>query len=733
MANTFFFMRDLFIMEFIMKCDLVTIFTLSQTGQYARDLVKAFFSCNLRLLVALFVGDAHVDTFFTVLELSLSGIGGSTATSVLTFPYRHKWKPTNLNIFLPRGYMFVWRDFLDSIGLAEAAVQHGVSPKHAHTTHAHVVYETKLKDFTIALTESLDESILTILTGATTTFCTNIWTCSDVYIMYMKLATEKRALEGWFPTSVRSAVKMHRRGYRSSISTTSWNEPCGINCPTRRRYLNTDKDVAFFRWGGLSNQHGDNTSTIGIPVFDVDRSWRLGDIQGTGTVSLYSFTFGTTLLFPLPHPRIHLCNLPVMSYAALYSRHRSHATTLFPQIDFEKNHPLSTSQRTKLASLMRLPYGPKWASFLSTLDFLTLFKFSLESRAIFRVVMQFVRANDRPPPRSSDSASSIRRGPLEFLANVPTDIFPLIFSGLTLRDVLHLSWTSPDYHPLFARELQTVLTSLLSSFGLVYDEVRFMQTATLAVISGSTVARLLDSSVKPSNIDFYCPKPAYPWVGRFFEIATRYRPALPVGGSDRFEGIAECLQWHLPDMRHLVNIFCSESDSALECATYFPFSHLMAAITHYGVWFAYPSSSTKLLSMPNRDLVDASTPANRLALERLVKKYLRRGYSFVFNPVERHVCGAAYECPTTVRTTVDNGCLELFFPSHPFGAPFDPDHVYPLDRAVSWSLNGGACSNGEQALRGGIRPRANNEYVWWRARLESVLAECVASGRTSDA
>ncbi|KAJ7136461.1 hypothetical protein C8R43DRAFT_1132355 [Mycena crocata] len=278
MANTFFYMRDVFIMEFLMKCDLLTIFTLSHTGEYARDLVKAFFSCNLRLLVALFVTDAYVDAFFQILETSLSGIGGSTASSVLTYPYRHKWTPTNLNIFMPRGYLFIWRDFLDSIGLAEIDKQPGVSVKHAHTTHQHVVFSSFLDGFTISLSESLDSSIVTLISGATTTWCTNLWTCSDVYIMYMKLATEKRALEGWFPTSVRSAVTLHRRGIRSSISTTSWREPCGINCPVRWRHVNSNKGVGVFRWGGLLNQHSDNVSVIGIPDTDVDRRWRLGDI-----------------------------------------------------------------------------------------------------------------------------------------------------------------------------------------------------------------------------------------------------------------------------------------------------------------------------------------------------------------------------------------------------------------------------------------------------------------------
>ncbi|KAJ7136462.1 hypothetical protein C8R43DRAFT_1132356 [Mycena crocata] len=411
----------------------------------------------------------------------------------------------------------------------------------------------------------------------------------------------------------------------------------------------------------------------------------------------------------------------VMSYSALYSHHRVHATTVFPEIDFTRNHPLSASQRAKVVGLTRLPYGPKWRTFLSTLDIVTLFKFSLQSCDIFEIVMEFVIANQEDLGRPGDLLAA---GQSDSVAGAPVKVFPLIFSDLTLRDVLHLSWTSSKHHSIFGTEFQAALAALVTSFGLSYPQIRFMQTATLTVISGSTMSHLLDADIQPNNLDFYCPKPAYPWVGRFFEIASRYRPARTVDHCDLFEGISECLQWRRPDIHRLVNVFCSDSDSALECMTYFPFSHLMAAATHYGVWLAYPTSSTKKISMPNRDLVEVADPGNRQCLERLIKKYLSRNYSFAFHLASRHVCGTARECPVTVRTTIDDGCLQLFFPSHPFGAPVAPAHVYPADRAVSWSLNGASCPTGEQALSGAVRPRAHTRYVWWRVSLERLIAEC---------
>jgi hypothetical protein len=159
-ANEFFFIPEMFLMELLHRCDLFTVFALAKTckplasfgipsltpsrsGQYARDLVKSFFATNLRLLVAFFVSDQHVKKFYEVLEISGGAIAGSVTSSVLSFPYRHSWNPLNLNIIIPRGHLFMWEEFLTHIGLAPVAKQLGVDRKFHHTTFSHVVYSSK--------------------------------------------------------------------------------------------------------------------------------------------------------------------------------------------------------------------------------------------------------------------------------------------------------------------------------------------------------------------------------------------------------------------------------------------------------------------------------------------------------------------------------------------------------------------------------------------------------------
>ncbi|KAJ7120669.1 hypothetical protein C8R43DRAFT_959694 [Mycena crocata] len=376
--------------------------------------------------------------------------------------------------------------------------------------------------------------------------------------------------------------------------------------------------------------------------------------------------------------------------------------------DFEHRHPLSPAQQCRAINLRYRPYGPAWKCFLSKLDVITLFKFSLESKETFKIVMEYVRehevVSDPPTPEVSE-------GPSEFMSKIPIGVFPPVLSGLILRDVMHLSWRSPRYRPLLALELQMRLKSLLTQFGLLYDEIRFMQAATLTIVSGSTISHLLDTSITPSNIDFYSPKAAYPWVGRFFQVATRYEARGTVEHAERFEGITQSLRLSMPSTPLELNLFCSASDNALECTIYFPFSHLIAGITHYGFWFAYPSSTTKLLCFPNKDLVDIASPYNRRVLEGVIKKYMARGYAFLFYREGAHKCGAEYECPATVRTSVDDGCLQLPFASPPLGGLENVTEVYPEVKGVSWSLAGCACPDGTQISPRDIRPRADNSCM----------------------
>ncbi|KAJ6476672.1 hypothetical protein C8R47DRAFT_1220164 [Mycena vitilis] len=276
LAHTVFTLTDIFLGHLLYQCDLATIFLLAHSCQWARDQVKTFFRTNLRALLVFFVSELYIDKFYETLLLTLGGVAGSVASAALTYPYRHNWRPADLNIYVPFGNPHGWRDFFLVGNFAPAAVQPGVERRYSHAVHSHVVYESKKLGFTIALTESVDASILTPLAGTTSTFATNLFTSHDILSLYPYLLRRSRALEGWFPTPVMKAVAMGRRGIRSSFSTASWEVPCGWNCPVMFRYVRDSKGIGLFRWGGSENKFKDG-SDDGLPFTDNNVKWCLGD------------------------------------------------------------------------------------------------------------------------------------------------------------------------------------------------------------------------------------------------------------------------------------------------------------------------------------------------------------------------------------------------------------------------------------------------------------------------
>ncbi|KAJ7663745.1 hypothetical protein DFH06DRAFT_1128131 [Mycena polygramma] len=294
-ANEWFNMPEMLQDELLPHCDLGSLVAISKMNKYARDIVKKFTSGNLEYLVKQFIDQDDVPEFFNLLHSTLSGVAGSVVTAILTAPYRHEpglyqpptkntgvrrppiWLLKNLNVLMPQGCMPIWCAFLDGLNLSRAAVQPGVDRKYRHTTGDHVVYEARTLGLTILLSESRDDSILTPLIGATTTFSTNLATSANIYSLYGDLLTQRRAIEGWFPTEVPRATEINRRRIRSSFSTGSWGGPCGWSCPTLWRQVRDLAGVGVFHYGGAGERKFPDGSQEGIPHTDNDMKWRLGD------------------------------------------------------------------------------------------------------------------------------------------------------------------------------------------------------------------------------------------------------------------------------------------------------------------------------------------------------------------------------------------------------------------------------------------------------------------------
>ncbi|KAJ7916703.1 hypothetical protein B0H13DRAFT_2323180 [Mycena leptocephala] len=172
------------------------------------------------------------------------------------------------------------------------------------------------------------------------------------------------------------------------------------------------------------------------------------------------------------------------------------------------------------------PYGPHWEQFLRRMDMQTLFKLSLQSSEIFRVVMGYVQGRI---PESCHKDELRVGGPPDRLSKVPVEFFQTIFVCITVGDRIRLSRTSRKFRALFVRELQAVVTHTLRKFQLVHYEVWFIQSATLTLFSGPLVSHILDYCVAATHLEFYTPSAAQCSVLRFFELATVY-----VGTAGRY-------------------------------------------------------------------------------------------------------------------------------------------------------------------------------------------------------
>ncbi|KAJ7920420.1 hypothetical protein B0H13DRAFT_1867629 [Mycena leptocephala] len=258
---------------------LASLIALSHTSVFFRTLVKTLFRIRLIAAVDPFVGHDNTAKFFEVLKSTESAIAGSTIARILAPPIDdiEDWMPNNLNIYPPLGCTAPWEQFFERIQLPIRSFQPGVARPYAAVTRSHVEYESRSKGRAITLSERIDACVLTPATAAVTTLGMCVATCSTLAVLYPQLVNQRRALEGWNEPSIQKCIDMEERGFRRSISTMSWSDSCGWNCPAIWRRIQGLRGVGIFCWGGSTNDMMEN-GTIGVPYTEVTPiKWRLGD------------------------------------------------------------------------------------------------------------------------------------------------------------------------------------------------------------------------------------------------------------------------------------------------------------------------------------------------------------------------------------------------------------------------------------------------------------------------
>ncbi|KAJ7601308.1 hypothetical protein DFH06DRAFT_1154579, partial [Mycena polygramma] len=398
---------------------------------------------------------------------------------------------------------------------------------------------------------------------------------------------------------------------------------------------------------------------------------------------------------------------------------QSLAMPFFAPPDFGREPRLGVYNTVALDMLRGRPYDANWAHVFGSLDVETLFDLSLRSREMWSLVLEYVKDNG---PNYWHADEYIRGGRLDHISKLPAELFDLIFDGLATGDKIRLAGVSKKFRALCARHAQVAVARLLRNFGLTHAGVRFMQTATRAIIAGPGIAAFMDNAFPSRHIDFYVPDRTYSRVVRFFDVATGY-DSWPEDVVHDHPNVRERTTFIRPHFGSLINVNQSRTDSAMDCVPYFSFTHLMVSLTDRGAWFGYPASTAAGVSLPNRASINLANERTKYELHELIRETVG-SYRIAFNLDHENVCGSAFECPSTPRFTTDGGCFQLFFPALPLGCQASTS-VYPVDSVMSWSLGRRVCAV-QLAQRTSHRWRDDGYAQWKDATCKVIRQMCWA-------
>ncbi|KAK6984014.1 hypothetical protein R3P38DRAFT_3333233 [Favolaschia claudopus] len=280
-SDSFFALSELVLFHLLEACALSTVIALSHTSSYFRSLVKALFRARITAVLEHFLGHVNTSTFFALLQDTDSAIGGSTVARVLAPPVTESWMPTNLNMYVPKGKVQKWEDFMELVAYSRAEKQPGVDRRYAYATTSHTVFESGYSGLQITISESVDDCTISPAVASSTTLTMAVITGSTIVAMYPSLISQRRAHNAWESPTVAHCIQLQNRGFKHGSSTTMWTRKCGWNCPVLWRRVQSLRGVGLFCWGGPDNVFPDNGSE-GIPFTDASMQWRLGDVCMNG-------------------------------------------------------------------------------------------------------------------------------------------------------------------------------------------------------------------------------------------------------------------------------------------------------------------------------------------------------------------------------------------------------------------------------------------------------------------
>ena len=222
-----------------------------------------------------------------------------------------------------------------------------------------------------------------------------------------------------------------------------------------------------------------------------------------------------------------------------------------------------------------------------------------------------------------------------------------------------------------------------------------MQTATQTIISGSIIPFILDGGTdwSPSDLDFFAGRDMGQLVVTFLKKTGEYTQRKISNQYSMSDGIRRI--WTLENHRgKKINVIEALSSNPFDAVIHLHSTCVMGAVTASGIWHAYPELTMKSQSlMTPFTLPLKNTVKYHRHVWMMLREHVRRGFSFHLGEnSNRHTCGQDPNCPVTLRSTCDRGCMFIPFPT------WDCTNDVEPHRAVCWTLGGTGCRHGHMRV-----------------------------------
>ena len=292
------------------------------------------------------------------------------------------------------------------------------------------------------------------------------------------------------------------------------------------------------------------------------------------------------------------------------------------------------------------------------------------------------------------------------------EIVEKIEGQMSIADMVAYGGTSSENYVTMHNAIVTRVETAIRTFTPDYTTFMQMLIVHHVVISGSVAlwVFLPSSEWKPNDMDLYVPCRRVHGVLR----CLRSLGYIPVKRPDAIvretryssrSAIASVTKVTNGDIS--IDVIESKSPSPFVPIFKFHITAVMNFISADGFFAAYPTLTTKRRAIFNSLRLPNGVPSTKTLL--CYKKYRERGYELAFTSVRwsddehhLHVCQRSSECPQTIRSTFDPGCL---FTSLRI---VDKDNIvedvvtprcFEDRRAVVWHVGGESCYGDRESLR----------------------------------